>query len=469
MTAIGNALAGAWVGVAVHLWQTTLVLVPLVALGWLVRNPPHKLTSAIAWLGLAKMMIPISLVAPLVERLAAPWLHGPVALGRVSGILYPGVLLGTTEAPHASSWTLALLVLTAAWVAGALRLGVQPWLAGSRSLGKAVPIEALSGDARVRLSSALKAIGISPARVRIVAGSGAPCVVGVRRPRIELPLEAVTRLPEDELRGILLHEQAHLRRLDPWTGVFLGLAGSVLYFYPPLWIVSRWLRDSAEYACDEAAVLAGVSPAVFTRAVSRMLSLELDLASGPTISALHRSSSLRARFTRLDQPWRFAPMTRHRIVLAVAVAATVVGCVAVALLADTGSTKPQAQPAQPASSQAPGALIEDLDTMPELLSDSYVAPKYPEDAKKAGAEGRVLLEAMVKADGTVAKAVVLEDVAACPEFGANAVTAVSQWKFKPATKDGKAIGVWVKIPVAYTLSAEKKVVPRPGASSSSGK
>jgi protein TonB len=85
------------------------------------------------------------------------------------------------------------------------------------------------------------------------------------------------------------------------------------------------------------------------------------------------------------------------------------------------------------------------------LPDSYVAPVYPERAKQAGIEGRVMLEALVKADGTVSKVQVLEGIAAYPEIGASAVTAVGQWKFKPATQDGKAVDVWVKLPVAFRL------------------
>ena len=103
------------------------------------------------------------------------------------------------------------------------------------------------------------------------------------------------------------------------------------------------------------------------------------------------------------------------------------------------------------------------------LLASHVLPQYPEGAKKAGAEGRVMIEAFIDADGTVAKTRILESVASYPEFGTNAVTAVSQWNFKPATKDGMAVGIWVKIPVVYTLSAEKKVVLRPGASGREGK
>jgi len=454
MTGIGQALAGVWVGVAVHLWQTSLVVVPLLVLGRVMRNAPHRLTSALAWLALAKLLIPVALVGPLINRALGPLLDQTGSISKASELLYPGVLVGSARAPSTPEAMWVLVAITSVWAAGACWFGVRPWTRRPTDLVCASrPAESLPDDARKRLEMALHTTEITLGDVRIAAGPVVPYVFGIRRRKIMLPLEALAGLPMDELRGILFHEQAHLHRRDPLMEVVLGLAMAAFYFYPPLWLISKWLRESAEYACDEAAVLAGIRPEVFGRAVARTLSLQVAAVPGLTVPGLRRSSSLRARFQRLDEPWRYATMTRHRIVLVIAVVSTLLLSVAVAIFAQNAPRGSEARPA-PASEATPKPLIADLDAMPEMLPDSYVAPQYPERAKKAGIEGRVLLETLVKADGTVSGVQIIEGVAGYPEFGTSALAAVCQWKFKPATQGGKAVDVWVKIPVAFRLDGK---------------
>jgi TonB family protein len=430
-----------------------------------MRNAPHRLTSALAWLALAKLLVPVALVGPLINRVVAPLVGQTGGISKASEWLYPGVLVGSARAPSTPEGMWTLVAITSVWAAGACWFVVRPWMRRPTVLVRTSnSAESLPDDARKRLEIALRATELTLADVRIVAGPVVPYVFGIRRRRLVLPLEALTQLPMEELRGIVLHEQAHLRRRDPLREVVLGLAMAAFYFYPPLWLISKWLRESAEYACDEAAVQGGIRPDVFSRAVARTLSLQVAAVCGPTVPALRRSSSLQARFRRLDEPWRYTTMTRHRIVLVIAVVSTILVSVAVAMFARTAPAGPKAQPATAsvpatASGPTPGTLIPDLATPPEMLPDSYVAPKYPERAREAGIEGRVMVEALVKADGTVSKAQVVEGIADYPEIGASAVAAVSQWKFKPSTQDGKAVDVWVKIPVAYALSSEKKATP----------
>jgi TonB family protein len=284
-------------------------------------------------------------------------------------------------------------------------------------------------------------------------------------------MDVIMGLPKEELRAVLLHERAHVHRLDSVTDGFLAIVMAAFYFYPPLWLISRWLRESAEYACDQAAVQAGVATETYTHALARTLSLQLAAFSGPAALSSHRSS-LRERFNRLDEPWRYVTMTKHRLILALSVACTIVISVAVVLFAKTSVDKPdgptapstpgevaQGYAAAPDTSSPPPASPErfdmDLDSMPEIIQATYVLPKYPEEAKKAGVEAKAMLDVFIKADGTVSYAEVAEEISGYPEFGTNAVEAVRQWKFKPAIVDGSPVAVWVKIPFAYTLDEKK--------------
>lgn len=65
-------------------------------------------------------------------------------------------------------------------------------------------------------------------------------------------------------------------------------------------------------------------------------------------------------------------------------------------------------------------------------------PKYPGKASKKGHEGWVLLSYVIEADGSVEKAIV-EDSNTSEILEEDAVNLVKQYKYKPATMDGKPV------------------------------
>ena len=94
-------------------------------------------------------------------------------------------------------------------------------------------------------------------------------------------------------------------------------------------------------------------------------------------------------------------------------------------------------------------------TPPRIDMASYVAPKYPEDARKNGVEGRVLLDVVVASDGTVAKVTVKEGVDGYVSFEKAAMKAVEQWRFHPATANGDPVQMQVVLPVKFKLDSNR--------------
>ena len=80
-----------------------------------------------------------------------------------------------------------------------------------------------------------------------------------------------------------------------------------------------------------------------------------------------------------------------------------------------------------------------------------VTPEFPEAARKLGASGKVLLKFLVKTDGSVTKASVVE---ASPAglFDQSALNAVINWRFTPGVYHGHAVATWVMLPVYFRLS-----------------
>src|SRR4051812_2868549 len=69
------------------------------------------------------------------------------------------------------------------------------------------------------------------------------------------------------------------------------------------------------------------------------------------------------------------------------------------------------------------------------ILDTWVQPAYPEAARKAKQEGRVVVEFVVEADGTVTREQVGESTD--DVFNQAALDAVKQWHFRPAIEGAK--------------------------------
>jgi TonB family protein len=91
----------------------------------------------------------------------------------------------------------------------------------------------------------------------------------------------------------------------------------------------------------------------------------------------------------------------------------------------------------------PGAGIEP----PRLVRE--VKAVYTEDARRRGLTGAVLLEIVVRRDGSVGDVTMIRGLGAGLE--ARAIEAVRQWRFTPARRLGMPVDVIVEVAVEFTL------------------
>ncbi len=76
-------------------------------------------------------------------------------------------------------------------------------------------------------------------------------------------------------------------------------------------------------------------------------------------------------------------------------------------------------------------------------------PAYDDASRKAKIEGTVRLQIIVTPDGNVRDAKVVKSLA--EGLDKKAVETVSQWKFAPATKDGKPVAVQIAVECTFKL------------------
>jgi len=77
-----------------------------------------------------------------------------------------------------------------------------------------------------------------------------------------------------------------------------------------------------------------------------------------------------------------------------------------------------------------------------------VPAAYPAEARKAGIQGTVMVQALVMEDGTVLDTKILKGI---PLLDDAALDCVRQWRFKPALAKGKPVPVWVAVPIKFSL------------------
>ncbi|MCG8464550.1 MAG: M56 family metallopeptidase [Xanthomonadales bacterium] len=81
-----------------------------------------------------------------------------------------------------------------------------------------------------------------------------PMTVGWLRPLVLVPASAWLGLRQDELRLILAHELAHIRRWDYLVNICQQVAVTILFYHPVVHWLSRVLSEEREMCCDELVV-----------------------------------------------------------------------------------------------------------------------------------------------------------------------------------------------------------------------
>jgi TonB family protein len=93
---------------------------------------------------------------------------------------------------------------------------------------------------------------------------------------------------------------------------------------------------------------------------------------------------------------------------------------------------------------------EALSGLARPIGGYQVKPRYPESAKRLGAQGVTTLRVRVLENGRVGE-VLVEQSAGFRDLDLAAIEAVKKWLFDPARRGQEAVSVWVMLPVKFEL------------------
>ena len=141
------------------------------------------------------------------------------------------------------------------WSCGVLVMGIYQaggWIVVLRVRRSGEPLTDPAAGAIFR--ELLDRLSISrPVRLAHSALVQVPSVIGALRPMVLLPTQTLTGLTPDQLRGLLAHELAHIRRHDYLVNAIQTIVETLLFYHPAVWWMGRVIRQERENACDDLA------------------------------------------------------------------------------------------------------------------------------------------------------------------------------------------------------------------------
>jgi len=204
--------------------------------------------------------------------------------------------------------TLPSLALTAwAAIATLLLLNTLRSVLATRRLTRGPGVKPVDPGAQDVLQDLQKRLHIRRA-VRLLTSAAAhtPCVLGAMFPVIVLPPALAAGLTPDQLRVVLAHELAHIRRHDYLINLLQRLVEALLFFNPAVWWISRQLRVEREAACDAIAASALDDDRVHVARTLVDVLQQLSPAPPPTTAMAlgqpHQERPLTTRIQRLLHP-----------------------------------------------------------------------------------------------------------------------------------------------------------------------
>ncbi|HZU30127.1 MAG TPA: M56 family metallopeptidase, partial [Candidatus Angelobacter sp.] len=93
---------------------------------------------------------------------------------------------------------------------------------------------------------------------------------GFRHAAVILPAWLLESTSGEELKYIVLHELAHLRRRDDWTNLAQKVLKAIFFFLPSVWWIERKLSLDREMACDDAVLAQFGAPRAYAECLAHV-------------------------------------------------------------------------------------------------------------------------------------------------------------------------------------------------------
>jgi TonB family protein len=434
------------------LWQVPL----LFAAGWIAARLVRAIGPAAehrVWAGvlvLQSVLPAVSVASWHTSVFSWTWLRAVLFWphryhpgdGIVSVVMGPGSALGGLPLPR--FWLAALTAgygLVCVWY-----LARFAWRCANLQTirREAIDLPETAEAARC-CAGAAKRLGLKGISLAASTRVFSPVVLGFRRPTILLPASMLPRLTEADLEAVIAHECAHLLRNDFLRNLLYEVLTIPIAWHPLLWASRNRLTETREMVCDHLAS-AGGGRKGYARSLLRLATV---LIEGTPVNTCHAigifdANTFERRIMRLaEKPIELGGARRAALAVACVVLGVAACGSAFALRVHVNTLNFIGADSQ----KAPKKVMVSSGVMAKLRISGDI-PVYPQEAKDAGVQGTVVLEATIGTDGTVEA---LHVVSGPDMLQKSSLEAVRTWVYKPYLLNGEPIEVETQVNVTYTL------------------
>jgi TonB family protein len=368
----------------------------------------------------------------------------PAGPGHVSVVMGPGTALGAVELPAklltaiAIAYCLVVAYFAVRFAWRGYRLSVLR--------RESVPV-VLQGEAAHEWARCAKRFGIDKAALATSSRIFGPVTIGLRRKLLLLPDNMVAAVPDADLHTVIAHEFAHMCRNDFLKNLIYEALALPASYHPLFWLTRERIMETREMVCDQmAAEISGRNE--YARSLLRLAShlLEGMPVRTPHAIGIFDANAFERRLMKLTE--------KRNEIRGLQRLAVVTACAAFAI-ATCGSTLALSMHVNAiavAEDSAPRTPYGPINVSPAIMAENKVAgpnPKYPDAAKRAKIQGKVVLSAIIGKDGTVEN---LKVVSGPKELQESSLDAVRLWTYKPYLLNGEPVEVKTTINIIYSLA-----------------
>lgn len=302
---------------------------------------------------------------------------------------------------------------------------------------------------------------------------------------------------DNELKEIMIHEQAHVRQWHSVDVVFSELVCAVCWFNPFAWLLKREIRCNLEYMADNRVLESGHDSKTYqyhllglTHQTKAAATLYNSFNVLPLKNRIKMMNKKRSKAIGRTKYLLFLPLAALLLIISniESVARTTMR-IAYEMLPDpvlssetsrsfeeptdyannvpepkTVSKTEVVNPKDSLKKEDKDPVFLVVEQMPEypggqqaLINFLRQNIEYPANAKEHQIQGRVIAEFVVEKDGSVSDKHIVRSVS--PELDAEAMRVISIMpKWKPGKQRGEDVRVKYTIPIMYSLDNEPKEI-----------
>jgi len=289
---------------------------------------------------------------------------------------------------------------------------------------------------------------------------------------------------------VLLHEQAHVRKLHSLDLVFIEILSIFFWFHPAIWYLRREMKMQHEFEADRFVLEQQVDKASYQKLLINysFQTYCLPITNPLTFSPLKKRIMMMNQQSKKSKFRAFMSLSASLVLFAgllllqsarlqanqpivapddpLTTALTVVG-----LLPETAPQPPAVPPAPPPVKQDVPAdvifhVVEEQPRFPggEEARIHFLQAnlRYPKEARDKGIQGTVFVTFVIETDGSITGVRVLRGIGGgCDEEAVRVVKDMPTWT--PGRQRGQNVRVQFNMPIRFVLNGGEKKEETPGA------